>query len=225
MSKRRPSKSGRRKANAPKPGSDELARIALGLFADRHFDSVTIKDIGRAANVNSAMIYYYFENKEALFRAAIESAVDGVLRLFEEHNSDHCTPADAISNWIDVNGTLRQDLRSFVKISLDCKGVIGPGTNEPIQKYYRREREILQKYLGEGMSQGLFKPMDPVTTAALISATLGGIMVRSLIQPDFDMQTFLEECKKALWVYLGYHVPTSKEVRGTARTRTPRKAQ
>jgi hypothetical protein len=56
MNRKKPQKrtrvrSGRRTANRPRPGPDELARIALDLFAERHFASVTIKDIGRAANV------------------------------------------------------------------------------------------------------------------------------------------------------------------------------
>jgi AcrR family transcriptional regulator len=48
--------------------ADDLARIALNLFAEHHYASVTIKDIGRAAKVNTAMIYYYYADKRALFR-------------------------------------------------------------------------------------------------------------------------------------------------------------
>ena len=70
----------------------------MGLFADRDFGSVSIRDIGKAAGVNSAMIYYHFRNKRDLYRAAIESAVDEAFELFAEHcNAErHETPAEAI---------------------------------------------------------------------------------------------------------------------------------
>src|SRR3546814_14207924 len=69
-------KLGRRTAMAPKMGSEELAKIALGLMAERHFASVTIMDIASAAKVTGAMIYYHFKDKEHLFRSALANAID-----------------------------------------------------------------------------------------------------------------------------------------------------
>jgi AcrR family transcriptional regulator len=133
VKKRKGVRPGRRTANRNRPGPDELARIALDLFAERHFASVTIKDIGRAANVNSAMIYYYYQDKEHLFRAAIESAIDEAFDLFAKHCSSevHEDPAETILAWFDTHVALYKQLRNVVKISVDCKGVVaGPGVME-----------------------------------------------------------------------------------------------
>ena len=46
--------------------------MALNLFAERNLSSVTIKDIACEIGINTALIYHYFDNTEALFRAAIE---------------------------------------------------------------------------------------------------------------------------------------------------------
>ncbi|MEP7347045.1 MAG: TetR/AcrR family transcriptional regulator [Gemmatimonadaceae bacterium] len=45
---------------------------AEALFAERGFSATTVKDIGAEAAVNSALIYYYFENKETLYQACID---------------------------------------------------------------------------------------------------------------------------------------------------------
>ena len=74
-------KLGRRSHKDAAPTADELALIALELFANAHYTLVSIKDIGRAANVNSAMIYYHFKDKEDLFRAAIGCAVQEAFDL------------------------------------------------------------------------------------------------------------------------------------------------
>src|SRR5262249_28398758 len=155
-------------------------RIALDLFAERHFASVTIKDIGRAAQVNSAMIYYYYEDKADLFRAAIESAIDEAFNLFAEHcnNEKHENAAKAISAWFDVRVTLHKRLGNVIKISLDCKGIVGnmPEANEPIKRFYRHEKEILQNLIQNGIETGIFREVDPVPVATMISTMLDGVL-------------------------------------------------
>ena len=191
----------------PAPGAKDLAKIALNLFAERHYAMVTIKDISRAAKVNSAMIYYHFNDKEDLFRAAIETAIDEAFELFDSHSNTkkHNNPAEAIGDWLDIHVALAKQLRSVVKISLDCKGVIGnlPESEEPIKRFYRHEDEILQKSIREGIKQGKFRKVDPAVVATMISTILDGVMARSIILSDFDMVGTVEEIKHALWLYLG----------------------
>jgi AcrR family transcriptional regulator len=213
--KKKPQKLGRRTATASGPGADELARIALDLFAERHFDSVSIRDIGRAANVNSAMIYYHYEDKADLFCAAIESAIDEAFDLFAKHcdTERHETPAEAIGAWFDVHVALYKRLRNVIKISLDCKGIVGtvPEANEPIKRFYRHEREILQKLIHEGVQSGLFQKVDSAVVATMISTILDGVLARSIFLKDFEMVKTVGAFKQAILLYLGY---TGRRVRG-----------
>ncbi|MBS0234158.1 MAG: TetR/AcrR family transcriptional regulator [Proteobacteria bacterium] len=218
-------KLGRPRTGEAGPGPTELAQIALELFAEKHFASVSIRDIGRAANVNSSMLYYYFKDKEALFRAAIETAIDEAFQLFETfYTSDrHENAADAIGEWFDVHVTLHKQLRNVIKISLDCKGVIGVSdAEEPIQRFYRHENEILQKLIREGMRDGIFRKVDPSAVATMISTILDGVLARSFFLSDFDMPRTVREAKDALWQHLGYSTPSKtnhREARKSANGR------
>jgi AcrR family transcriptional regulator len=58
-----------------------LLAAARGLFARRGFHEVSTREIARAAEVNPAMIHYYFGDKEGLYRAMLETVFD---RLFGE---------------------------------------------------------------------------------------------------------------------------------------------
>ncbi|MGE2815528.1 TetR/AcrR family transcriptional regulator [Mycobacterium heidelbergense] len=51
---------------------DRLVRAALTVFAQEGVDAASIKKIGRAAGVAPALIYHYFESKEALLAAVVE---------------------------------------------------------------------------------------------------------------------------------------------------------
>lgn len=195
---------------------EELARIALRLFSERHFSSVSIRDIGRAANVNSAMIYYHFKDKRDLFRTAIETTTDDAFALFEKrcNSAIHDDAADAINRWLDVHVALSGELRKLFKITVDCKGLV-----EPIKQYYRRESQILQNVIREGVAQQIFRRFDPLLVAIMISITLDGIMARSLFIEEFDIDGTILEFKKALCKHLGYRASDIQMPRSRAAKR------
>jgi AcrR family transcriptional regulator len=56
---------------ASTPARDLILDAAEHLFATRGFSATTIKQIAASASVNSALLYYYFENKETLYREMI----------------------------------------------------------------------------------------------------------------------------------------------------------
>src|SRR5689334_5723947 len=54
---------------------DLLLDAAERLFAEQGFARTTIKQIGRAAGVNSALLYYYFADKAQLYREVLHRFV------------------------------------------------------------------------------------------------------------------------------------------------------
>src|ERR1044071_1378756 len=51
---------------------DQILDAAERLFARKGFDPTTIKEIGAAAKLNPALLYYYFRDKEELYRAVLQ---------------------------------------------------------------------------------------------------------------------------------------------------------
>ncbi len=86
------------------PSPDSRALIldaAERLFAERGFARTTIKDIGRAAGVNSALLYYYFADKERLYRAVLERLVGRLVAR--------------TSSRLEATGSPRARLQAFVE--------------------------------------------------------------------------------------------------------------
>jgi TetR/AcrR family transcriptional regulator len=54
---------------------DSILDAAERLFAAQGFTPTTIKQIGRAAGVNSALLYYYFADKDQLYREVLHRFV------------------------------------------------------------------------------------------------------------------------------------------------------
>ncbi len=62
------------------PGPRErILNAAVGVFADHGFRGATTRRLGHAAGVNSALIHYYFKNKDGLFRSVIRMVIEGLL--------------------------------------------------------------------------------------------------------------------------------------------------
>ncbi len=186
--------------------ASELMNAALHHFARQDFNTVTIKDIANSIPVNSALIYYYFENKEALFRASLNHAADLAIARYEEMCKSLTSPAEFIEAWFDNHVESGDLIRYMVKVMLDFsathpqRDMIESG----IQRFYGTEQDILVKYLQEGMSQGVFSDVDVNEAAQVASTMLDGVIVRSQIQPEFDIGAAISELKKVFWRYVSF---------------------
>src|SRR5271154_203963 len=61
-----------------------LLEAGLKLFANRGYAGTAVLDIADEAKVTKPTLYYYFENKEGLFQALVDQAMDERLRLMRE---------------------------------------------------------------------------------------------------------------------------------------------
>ena len=63
----------------PTQTSDLILDAAERLFARQGFTATTIKQIGKEANVNPALLYYYYDSKETLYRAMLQRILGQLL--------------------------------------------------------------------------------------------------------------------------------------------------
>lgn len=193
----------------PKGREAEFLKAALGLFAESNFASVTIKDIAQSLGVNTALIYYYFENKTDLFRAAIDFALENAFANMCAIESGSADPADLISAWLDNHVDRYADIHHFVKIALDYKGSPerDPAVDATIASFYAKERELLSRFIRLGIDQGRFKRVDPGRMAQFISTHLDGCMVRMVILPDFPLKAAVGDLHRLVLGHLECDVP------------------
>lgn len=180
---------------------------ALDLFSKRDVSTVTIKEIAAAANVNSALIYYYFDDKEHLFRAALGFAVRKVIAEYRHLHQSHEHPVELIRAWFKNNLKFSKPIRELVKIMLDYNNNTNRAfsISDLVDEFYREEeRNILADNIQRGIEMGLFKAVGPVSTAHFVSVHLDGIMVASFIRNNFDLQGALDQLEEILWNLLDY---------------------
>jgi AcrR family transcriptional regulator len=202
------------------PKAQEFMQAALKLFSERNFSNVTIKDIAKEVNANTALIYYYFYDKEHLFRASLEFSITQTLSDYQKLCKRYTNPPDIIDMWFQLNLKFSSTIRQMIKIMINhnvssCEK--NPIIHELIDKfYYNEEKIILSRNIAKGISSGIFKPVDPDETAHFISVHLDGIIASSYMRPNFDIKKDIEAFESIVWGFLGFD-PNNVNKRDLAR--------
>jgi len=79
---------------------DAILNAAERLFAEQGFTATTIKQIGKEAAVNSALLYYYYDSKETLYRATLQRILGQLLSRGTDAIERAATHADRIRAFV-----------------------------------------------------------------------------------------------------------------------------
>jgi len=189
----------------PSERANMILRTALDLFSKRDFRSVTVREIAAACDVNIALIYYYFADKDELFRAAIEFAMRRALKRYGAAPMQDSDPMAALSRWLDVNIELAEPLKNMAKTLFDYKlrnGQIA-AIEAMIRKFYAREERLLRQTIAAGIKKRVFRPADARRAALFLSTHLDGIFFATMLRPELDMRDLMEDLRQMLAACLG----------------------
>jgi AcrR family transcriptional regulator len=189
------------KASRPNGQAEKLMKVAIELFSQRDFASITIKDIACAADVNSALIYYYFKSKEDLFREMIANAILQALENYGKLKARHSDPVDMIDDWFDNNVQMSALIRQLVKIMLDYYhgSTRIASVDTLIRRFYKEETGIVAAGIRHGIAKGIFQHVDADRMARFVSIHLDGIMVAAMIRPNFDIPSAIADLRQIFW--------------------------
>jgi AcrR family transcriptional regulator len=175
-------------ARRPRSAEDRREQIiaaALRVFAQKGFVRATNKDIAREAGITPGLIYYYFEDKEALLKAVIEEK--SPLRLFEE-----LSPAA----WeLPPAQFLRQLLLRALCIveSSELISLIRTVLSESLHEsdlsvlptfFLPRVASTLQRYLEQKKASGELGGINAEQVAQIILSSMMGLVLRRQILRD-----------------------------------------
>lgn len=155
----------------------QILTIAEQLFADNGFDGTSVRDIAQQANVNLAMISYYFGSKEKLLEALIEDRAGYTLGILEELNKDPLlTPWEKIDRFIDFYvDKVMNNYRFHCIMYQQSTSSRSTAIKELITSIKLRNLEQVKKVITDGQRKGIFRKIDIEFTIASIMGTLSHV--------------------------------------------------
>lgn len=163
-----------------------ILETALALFAEQHYDAVSVRDIAEACGINAGLIYYYFENKDELLRQVLARAIGQLQEAYEKGERRALGPAQELELWLKVHVPIAPRIISMVKIMADYSAsrIRNVETDQIILDFYAREQRFLEDCLHRGIAAKMFRPLDVARTARAISLQLDGIFYASRARGD-----------------------------------------
>jgi len=174
-------------ARTPKVVEDRREQIidaALRVFAQKGYSKATNKDIAREAGITPGLIYYYFESKEALLNALIETYTP--LQLL------HSVPPEVFN--LPPEAFLRTMLSQVFKIvenenMVSLIRVMVPefihGTSITTIPFKAFERifSFLGGYFEAKVASGELRPLDAsLTVQTIVGCMIGFVLRRQLVR-------------------------------------------
>jgi AcrR family transcriptional regulator len=168
---KRPKRSGGRRAGripraAVEPdfsARERLLDTAGRLMSDRHSIDVSLSEIAQHSGLNSALVKYYFGNKNGLLLALVEREAAAALQGFKELLRQDLAPSEKLRRHIAgiINNFFRTPyLNRLLHSLLDERN--SHSARQVNRTFVRPLMELQRELLTEGMRSGEFKPVDPM---------------------------------------------------------------
>jgi len=139
-----------------------ILEAAMHIFAYEGLNGASIRLVGKKAGVNSALIYYYFENKDTLFREAIRTCVDDVLRDLEQHRHPFNDAADRLGYLVGAVFSYYQAHPERMRLMEVATSLHAELFASIIGVIFREKMAIPLQILEEGIALGQIRPMNPI---------------------------------------------------------------
>ncbi len=158
-----------------------ILAAARKVFADKGVEGTSIRKVAEAAKVNNAMIYYYFKDKDDLYRSLLTDSLSALTAIWDDEIFRSDLPArQKLRRYID--GYIRfhqsnEDLRRILAMEFACSG--GKCT-WVCDKFFADNITRLTRIFREGIRKGEIRKADPLLS---VSSLVGMIVYNFIMQP------------------------------------------
>lgn len=157
---------------------EHIINKAIELFARNGFEGTSIRDLAAAADVNVAMVNYYFGSKEKLFESLVEmksAATRGILG--EIANNSELNGIEKINRIIETYVTKNFSHRQFHRL---IHQELMLGNRETLQNTIVNllfpNSLTIKEIIKTGIKKGEFREVDPELTVATLLGTIHQVL-------------------------------------------------
>ena len=144
---------------------DQLLDTASRLMSDRHSIDVSLSEIAAHSRLNSALVKYYFGNKEGLLLALVERDAATALHDVRALLQLDLSPTEKVRRHIAaiINTFFRRPyLNRLLHSFLDERNAETTSARQVHRTFVKPLLDLQTQLLAQGVKAGEFRPVDPV---------------------------------------------------------------
>lgn len=164
----------------------EILRAAKRVFAKKGFHGTTIADIAKAAKLSYGSVYWYFDSKDTLFHAVMDSE--------EEALRAHVWPHVRLDSGDDPRTVMRRAVqatfeyfesdKASAKVLFRDSYAMGDQFEKHLFGIYERFVDDIESMITEAQKRKLVVQVPPRIIAFSVAALIGQLALRRLTTND-----------------------------------------
>lgn len=196
----------------------QILLIAETLFAEKGYEGTSIRTIAKEAEINVAMVSYYFGSKEKLLEALIIYRTSDLKIQIENLSLENLDPIEKIDKLIELYVNLIRCNRGIYRIlHFEFSSEENQDKIKVMNEVRSRNLKSLETIIHEGQEKGIFRkdviiPLIPPTImGTYFQFTMNRFYFKKLLNletdEDFDnyvqtqLKTHIQQTIKALLIY------------------------
>jgi AcrR family transcriptional regulator len=152
----------------------EAAQQRFGLYG---VEKTSMREIADDLKLSKASLYYYFPDKESLYKAVVEKEQAEFISRISAKITSSTEPEQLLREYAVTRLSYFRTLLNLSRLRLEAYSDIKPVFRETIRKFKEKEKEIIKGFIENGISKGIFVVNDPGRTASLFLDLLKGLRV------------------------------------------------
>jgi AcrR family transcriptional regulator len=169
--------------NISKSGSDKNDKVQLIIEASQKrfglygMEKTSMREIASDLKLSKASLYYYFPDKESLYKAVVEKEQNEFIANVSERILSIQEPEQMLLDYSGVRLSYFRTLLNLSRLRLEAYTGLKPGFRDTIQMFKEKEKEIIKWIFEKGISKGIFYIEDIDQTSSLFLDLLKGIRI------------------------------------------------
>jgi len=164
----------------------QILMAALEAFSEKGYDKTSVNDIVKKSGLSKGTLYWYFENKQAIFIALVEMVFEDMVSYFRNSLSEtkELPPPERLHKTLTNMDFMVDEMTKFVGLYTDF--FTQAWQNEEVRTSLRRVYEgfvdpfipIIQ----EGIDKGYFREVDAHQAALTILGAMDGFWFQQILE-------------------------------------------
>ncbi|HEX3006675.1 MAG TPA: TetR/AcrR family transcriptional regulator [Bacteroidales bacterium] len=172
-----------------------IIKAAQKRFALYGLEKTTMREIAKDVGISKAALYYYFPDKEHIYKEVIEIEQKIFFDLVEEHMQQTPDPELMLIDFVNVRLNYFKTFFNLSRLRIEEFKSVKPILEDTLKKFRKQETGAVERILQKGVDEKVFHVGDIHEEASLFLEVLRG--VRSLVfqtkelmyveQDDYDV--------------------------------------
>ncbi len=151
---------------------EKIISSAMLLFAQEGLNGISVDEIAKEANINKAMIYYYFKNKSELYTITVTYLLDNIYNTIVKETEGLEKAKDKLKSFIYNFASYAKQNNHLSSLMLAELSVGGKHLPAEMFAGLKKIFALLNNILKQGIDENEFEQTMPIVIHFMITGTI-----------------------------------------------------